>query len=163
VALALHRLRALGYRQIGCLTGDSLLRRAGYCMAECVSALRMDFLATLSLLDLAAVPESEAVAMVRDWVSANRLDAVLADNATTGEWLAKAGLSVPSDVALATLSASARNDVAGVDPEFSDIGRTAIRMLDELMRETTSRAVPRFRQVAVEGTWTDGESAPAHD
>ena len=161
VALALHRLRAVGYQQIGFLTGDSLLRQAGYCMAECVPALRMDFLAELSLLDLAAVPEDEVLAMVRDWVRDNRLDAVLADNATTGEWLAKAGLSVPGDVALATLSASAWNDMAGVDPEFADIGRTAIRMLDELLRETTSRAVPRFRQVAVEGTWTDGGSVPS--
>jgi len=85
---------------------------------------------------------------------------VLADHATTAAWLAKAGFS-PGDVALATLSANAREDVAGVDPEFVDIGRTAIRMLDELLRETISRAVPRFRQVAVEGTWTHGKSVPA--
>jgi len=52
VALALHRLRASGYRQIGCLAGEGLLRHAGYCMAECVPALRRDFLSDLPLLDL---------------------------------------------------------------------------------------------------------------
>jgi hypothetical protein len=64
---------------------------------------------------------------------------------------------VPGKLALATLSADARGDEAGVDPELADIGRTAIRMLDELLRETITRAAPRFRQVAVEGTWIDGE------
>lgn len=157
-ALAVQRLRAFGYRQIGCLTGDGLLRQAGYCMAECVSALRMDFLAELPLLDLAAVPAHEAPALVRDWVRAYRLDAVVADDAATGGWLAKVGFSVPGEIALATLSAGAWDDEAGVDPELADIGRTAVRMLDELLRETSSRAAPRFRQVAVEGTWIDGES-----
>lgn len=160
VALALHRLWAFGYRQIGCLTGASLLRHAGYCMAECVASLRMDFVAELPLLDLAAVPESEAAAIVHDWVRAHRLDAVLADHATTAIWLAKAGFSIPGDIALATLSAGKCDDVAGLDPEFGDIGRAAIRLLDELLQETNSRIVPRFRQVAVEGTWTDGKSAP---
>jgi DNA-binding LacI/PurR family transcriptional regulator len=160
VALALHRLRAFGYRQIGCLTGDGLLRHAGYCMAESLPALRMDLHAELPLLDLAAVPENEAPALARDWVRANRLDAVVADDAATGDWLAKAGFSVRGGLALATLSANRWDDVAGIDPEFSDIGRMAIRMLDELLRETIFRAVPRFRQVAVEGTWIDGESVP---
>ena len=160
VVLALNRLRAFGYRQIGCLSGDGLLRRTGYCMEECLPALRMDFLAELPLLDLATVPQDEAAATVRDWVSSYRLDAVVADDAATGAWLAKAGLSVPRDVALATLTTSAWGDEAGIDPEFADIGRTAIRMLDELIREAIARAAPRFRQVAVEGTWTNGESAP---
>jgi DNA-binding LacI/PurR family transcriptional regulator len=160
VALAVHRLRALGYRQIGCLTGASLLRQAGYCMAECMPALRVDLLAELPLLDLAAVPQGKAARMVRDWTRAHRLDAVLIDDTPTAGWLAKAGFSSPGDLALATLSASAQDNSAGIDPEFGDIGRTAIRMLDELLRETNSRTVPRFRQVAVEGTWTDGESAP---
>jgi LacI family transcriptional regulator len=157
VALALQRLRALGYRRVGCLTGASLLRQVGYCMAECLPALRLDFADELPLLDLAAVPESQAAAMVRDWVRVHRLDAVLADDAATGTWLAKAGLSVPGDVALATLASDGE---AGIDPELGDIGRTAIRMLDELLRETTSRAVPRFRQVAVEGSWSDGGNVP---
>jgi LacI family transcriptional regulator len=161
VALALHRLRAFGYRQIGCLTGDGLLRRVGYCMAECVPALRLDLLAELAILDLAAVPESEAAAMVRDWVRAYRLDAVLVDHARIAAWLPKAGFSIPGDLAVATLSASAGNDAAGIDPEFADIGRAAVHMLDELLQETSSRAAPRFRQVAVEGTWTDGDSAPS--
>jgi LacI family transcriptional regulator len=158
VALALQRLRASGYRQIGCLTGAGLLRQAGYSMAESVPALRMDFLAELPLLDLAAVPEHEAPVRVRKWVRAYRLDAVVADDAATGGWLAKAGFSVPGEVALATLWADARGDEAGIDPELADIGRTAIRMLDELLRETITRATPRFRQVAIEGTWIDGES-----
>jgi DNA-binding LacI/PurR family transcriptional regulator len=160
VALALRQLRAFGYRQIGCLAGDGLLRQAGYCMADCVPALRMDFHAELPLLDLAAVPEDEAPARVRDWVRAYRLDAVVADDAATGGWLAKAGLSVPGELALATLAAGSWDNEAGIDPELADIGRTAVRMLDELLRETISRTAPRYRQVAVEGTWTDGESAP---
>jgi LacI family transcriptional regulator len=160
-ALAVQRLRAFGYRQIGCLTGDGLLRQAGYCMAECLPALRMDFLAELPLLDLAAVPAHEAQALVRDWVRGFRLDAVVADDAATGSWLAKAGFPVPGKVALATLSAGPWNNEAGVDPELADIGRTAVRMLDELLRETITRAAPRFRQVAVEGTWIDGESVAA--
>jgi len=159
LALALQRLRALGYRRIGCLTGASLLRQAGYCMAECLPALRLDFRAELPLLDVATAPESQVAAMVRDWIRAGRFDAVVADDAATGGWLAKAGLSVPRDVALALLATHAGAD--GIDPEFDYIGRTAIRMLDELLRETMTRAVPRFRQVAVEGTWTDGETVPS--
>ena len=160
VALALQRLRGLGYRRIGCLTDATLLRQAGYCMAECLPVLRQDFTDALPLLDLATVSEGQPAARVRDWIRAHRLDAVLADDAVTGAWLVKAGLSVPGDVALAALATHPWNGEAGIDPEFSDIGRTAIRMLDELMRERGTRAVPRLRQVAVEGTWTDGESVP---
>lgn len=160
LALALHRLRSFGYRRVGCLTGDSLLRHAGYCVAGCVPALRMDFPFKLPLLDLSRLRDSAPAPAVREWVRACRLDAVLVDHPSTASLLTKAGLTVPRDLAVATLTATASVEMAGIDPEFADIGRTAVRMLEELLRETNSGAAPRFRQVAVEGTWSDGESAP---
>ena len=159
VALALHRLCGLGYHRVGCLAGDSLLRHAGYCVVGCVPALRIDFPFKLPVLDLARLPECAAALAVRDWVRACRLDAVLVDHPSTASRLAMAGLMVPRDLAVATLTATASAGMAGIDPEFTDIGRTAVRMLEELLRETSSGAAPRFRQVAIEGTWTDGESA----
>jgi LacI family transcriptional regulator len=157
MALALQRMRSLGYQRIGCLTAPCVLRQAGYCMAESLPVLRRELPGELPLLDLASALQSEAPAMVRDWVRAHRLDAVLADDAATGGWLVKAGLSVPDDVALATL---AREGEAGIDPGSADIGRSAIHLLDELLRETIAGAPTRFREVSVDGTWVDGASAP---
>lgn len=157
MALSLRTMCSRGYRRIGCLTGSTLLRHAGYCMEESLPAVRRSFGNELPFLDLAAVPEKQAASKVRGWIREHDLEAVLADDAAVARWIAKAGFSVPGDIALATL---AREGEAGMDLASGEIGRTAIQMLDVLMREKAAGFPPRFRQVAVEGTWVDGASLP---
>lgn len=157
MTLALRRMKARGYERIGCLGQATLLGRAGYCIEECLPTVQREVAGELPFLDLAGAPEHKTAVLVRAWVRDHRLDAVLADDAATARWLKRAGLSVPGDVAFATL---ARDGEAGIDPEFEDIGRTAVQMLDELMRETIAGAPRRYRQVAIEGSWRDGASLP---
>lgn len=157
MTLALQRMRNSGRERIGCLTGPTLLRHAGYCMSESLPAVRRDITGEFPLLDLAGVQEARAAATVHAWVRDHGLDAVLADDAAIARRLTGAGFLVPGKIGLATL---ARADEAGIDPEFADIGRVAIRMLEERMREMAAGAPLRLRQVAIEGRWVEGSSLP---
>ncbi|RYD66650.1 MAG: LacI family transcriptional regulator [Verrucomicrobiaceae bacterium] len=144
--LAIHKLRETGCRRIGCLAGQSLLRQAGYCMVESLPAVKRNLACgdDLVLLDLAAVGGSKAAVKVRAWVRANRLDAIVADEAAM---ISNLGLS--HEVTMVTLAGGGN----GIDLGSEEIGRTAVQMLDSLMEERTRGSRVLFREVAVEGTW----------
>ncbi|MEK7952223.1 LacI family DNA-binding transcriptional regulator [Luteolibacter soli] len=145
--LAIRKLREAGHRRIGCLTGSSLLRQAGYCMMECLPMVKRGLPGDddLAILDLTGVSGSKVSAKVRAWVRANELDAIVADDATTIE-----AIEVPHGVTMVTLAGAGS---AGVDPGSEEIGRTAVQMLDSLMEERARGNRVLFREVAVEGTW----------
>lgn len=145
--LAIHKLREAGYRRIGCLTGDSLLRQAGYCMVEGLPAVRRNLACgdDLPLLDLAGMRGSKAATKVGAWVRANQLDAIVADDAAMIQ-----NLTVSDKLKMVTLAGGAGE---GVDPGSEEIGRTAVQMLDSLMEERARGSRVLYREVAVEGTW----------
>ena len=144
--LAIHKLREVGYRRIGCLTGDSLLRQAGYCLVEGLPAVRRNLACgyDLPLLDLAGVRGSKAATKVGAWVRANQLDAIVADDAAT-----IANLALSDKVTMVTLAGGGN----GVDLGSEEIGRTAVQMLDSLIEERARGSRVLYREVAVEGTW----------
>ena len=146
ILLAIHKLREAGHRRIGCLTGDSLLRQAGYCMVEGLPAVKRNLACgdDLALLDLAGVGGSKAAAKVRAWVRANQLDAIVADDTST-----IANLAMPDQVSIVTLAGGGN----GVDLGSEEIGRAAVQMLDSLMEERARGSRVFYREVAVEGTW----------
>ncbi|MCW1921220.1 LacI family DNA-binding transcriptional regulator [Luteolibacter arcticus] len=150
--LAIRKLREAGHRRIGCLTGRSLLRQAGYCMVESLPAVKRNLPDDddLALLDLASVSESKVAAKVRAWVRLHGLDAIVADDAATIASVRQAGFAVPDQVAMVTLAGGGS---PGIDPGSEEIGRTAVQMLDSLMQERARGSRVFFREVAVEGTW----------
>jgi DNA-binding LacI/PurR family transcriptional regulator len=150
--LALRTLRESGHARIGCLTADSLLRRAGYCPRECLSALRRALAPgeVPVLLDLAGVPPAAHAGAVRAWVQAHRLDAILAGDADAAAMARDA-----SGLPVAALSVCGPEAPAGIDPAYEEIGRTAVHLLESLMQERTAATRSHFREVALEGVWVE--------
>jgi DNA-binding LacI/PurR family transcriptional regulator len=150
--LAIRKLREAGHRRIGCLTGNSLLRQAGYCMVEGLSAVKRSLAGDddFALLDLAEVGEGRIAGEVRAWVRMNGLDAILGDEAAMIASVVEAGFVIPDGVAVATLAGDGNQ---GINPGGEEIGRTAVQMLDSLMEERARGNRVLFREVAVEGMW----------
>jgi LacI family transcriptional regulator len=160
VGMALRKIREKGYRRIGCMTGPSILRHAGYSMEDCLPAARKDSGEELPLLDLTGVAGTRIPATIANWIRTNHIEAVLTDDHSLGRLVERAGFSVPGEVALATLSRGKGDPFAGIDAELEEIGRTGIQMLDSFMRESPAGPQRLLRQVAIEGTWIDGDSLP---
>lgn len=152
MVLAIRQMQEKGYKRIGCVTGASLLRAAGYCMVESLPAVKRTLGMDIRILDAGELrPKRTAGAAIRSWIREHRLDAVLADDRAT------AALIRPGDAAVATL---AGQGMAGIDLGSEEIGRTAVHMLDSLMQDRVRGIGGLFREVAVEGTWRDGASLP---
>ena len=162
VEMALRKIREKGYRRIGFMTGPSILRHAGYCMEDSLPVARKDSPAgeELPLLDLTGVAGPRIPATIANWIRANDIEAVLTNDHSLGRLVEKAGFAVPGEVALATLSRGKGGQFAGIDPELEEIGRTGIQMLDSFMRDSSRGPQRLLRQVAIEGTWIDGDSLP---
>lgn len=153
---AMGKIRAEGYTRIGCVSGRSILREAGYCMEECLPSLRriLPCGEELHFLDLAELPEDAIAGLVGKWIRTHRIDAVLTDHGPLARCLASVEFPV------ATMIGHAESSLAGINPEFEELGRTAIRMLDSLTSDGTAGPSRLFRQVAIEGTWVEGKSLP---
>ncbi len=165
VRLAFQRLRALGYRRIGLAIGRAdedateRLYTAGY------------------LLEQRAVPAAERVPellfpyncsvkqageLVRTWIRAHRVDAVLCNWSVIGDMLRGAGVRVPQEVACASLCLLDRHSgLAGVCPNPGVVGAKAVALVASLLK-SGERGVPQFAsRTYVKSSWLDGESAPA--
>ncbi|QJE97087.1 LacI family DNA-binding transcriptional regulator [Luteolibacter luteus] len=152
LSMALGKITAAGYARIACVSGNSVLRESGYCMEEWLPSMKRHV--EVPFLDLAEVSGEAAVRLAGDWIRRNRIEAVLTDHVPLARSLREARFPV------VTMSASEGSKLTGVDPEFEEIGRTAVRMLDSLTSEGTGGPARLFRQVAIEGTWREGSSFP---
>ena len=161
--LAFSKMHALGYRRIGLITNEEALAwkaghlsEAGFLMAQRIVAPRE----RIPICLVGELSNTGRTRLVADWVRKNRVDAVLTDVAQCPGILAKAGLRAPEDVGLACINIHDISIPAGIDQNPAEIGRVGLLMLHSLITDG-ARGIPViFRQLLVEGTWTDGASLP---
>ncbi|MEN9637355.1 MAG: hypothetical protein RL077_5759 [Verrucomicrobiota bacterium] len=101
-----------------------------------------------------------AVTALRHWLAREHPDALITTLPTLRALLAKIGVRVPRDLAVATTSVLDGNFPAGIDQNCHEIGAVALRTLAGLIHQN-ERGVPAvFRRLLVEGRWIDGASLP---
>lgn len=156
---ALEEISDRGYRRIACVSARSVLRESGYCMEESFPAvMRLPACGReLHFFDLAEVSGVEAVRRAGSWIRANGIEAVLTDHAPLARSLAASRFPVATMMA----DDASMPMLAGMDPEFEEIGRSAMRMLDSLTSEGNTGSTRLFRQISIEGTWREGSSLPS--
>lgn len=104
-----------------------------------------------------AIPHSEAIHQLRDWMSAHRPDAILGFNGAFLWLLQQAGWTSPRDVRFYDLWVSQPTPQAqGYCLHRDEVGRRAVEWLDSLLR-TGERGLPRHPvTMSVELQWQDG-------
>jgi LacI family transcriptional regulator len=162
--LAFEKIRERGYERIGFVDSrDTTVRRghmfqAGYLLAQ----TDLDESRRIPILDIASVPNSGRHKQIAAWVGEHRVEAVLTGLAELPELLAKAGIRVPDDVALAGTSVLDIPISAGIDQHSEEIGRVGLLMLNSLINDG-AKGIPRiFRQILISvflsptGGWRPG-------
>ncbi len=101
------------------------------------------------------------LSQVPDWCAREKLDAVISDNLVVMHTLEKAGVSIPGELAFATLNwEDGHPEIAGIDQRGGSIGAAAIDMLIGQIQRG-ERGLPEVPLTTmVEGAWVDGASVP---
>ena len=161
--LAYARVHAHGYRRIGFVSSPRFDRntggnfRAGYLRQQADLARGRGRLQPL-LIEENSAPS--VVAELRAWLARERPDAVITSQPALRALLAKIGVRVPRDLAVATTSVLDGNFPAGIDQNCHEIGAVALRTLASLIHQN-ERGVPHTcRRILVEGRWVEGASLP---
>jgi LacI family transcriptional regulator len=159
--LALQHLRALGYRRIGlAIDHDTDARSHHQTLAHFLwyqsnqpSDQRVNPL-SLPELDRAAV---------REWISAERPEAIISTRNHVHGFLLDLRMRVPADIGFASLAASARDVpfLAGVDERPDAVGVSAIDMLVAQLQRGEFGLPATRRLTLVEGSWIKGKTVRA--
>lgn len=156
--LALHQLRALGYRRVGlAIDADTDDRSHHQTLAH-------------SLWDRSQQPREQRVTplsapvidvrTLRNWLRDEKPDAIVSTRNHVFGLLQQLGWRVPEDIGFASLAASARDipNLAGVDERPDAVGTSTIDLLvGQLQREEYGLPVSR-RLLLVEGGWIPGRT-----
>lgn len=150
-----------GYRRIGFVTHPgaevSSRFRAGFLFAQ-ENTAGTKRLPTLLLREENADADRADLAA---WCEAWKPDAIFTTSARVRALLARIGLRVPEDVALAATSVLDGNADAGIDQRPEEIGRAAIEMLDGLIARGRRGLPETPRRLMVAARWRDGDTLPA--
>ena len=162
--LAYARVQAHGYRRIGFVSSPRFDRntggnfRAGYLRQQADLATPRNRLQPLLVEE---TPGPGIAAELSAWLARERPDALITSQPALRGLLAKIGVRVPRDLAVATTSVLDGNFPAGIDQNCHEIGAVALRTLAGLIHQN-ERGVPHHcRRILVEGRWVDGPSLPA--
>jgi LacI family transcriptional regulator len=96
------------------------------------------------------------------WVRQYWPDLIITLNTPATDWLRRIGRRVPDDVGVISLSLRGRTDLAGLDQQTHDQGRSTITLL---ARELflNQRGLPKSPElVLTEGVWRDGPTLGIH-
>ncbi len=160
----IHRLYDVGYDRIGlCLFSDTSRRVDELWLSGAL-------LAQNQRLSLSGVEDRNfetktflfndtTLEQVPDWCAKEKLDVVISDNLVVMHALEQAGVSVPDDLAFATLNWETDTpQIAGIDQRPEHIGAAAMDMLIGQIQRG-ERGVPDVPLTTmVEGVWVDGGS-----
>lgn len=160
--LAFEKIRERGYKRIGFVDNDlQTVKRghqfqAGFLLAQ----LDLEESEKTPVLNFRGAAPAERVRLLEKWVKKNRIDAIFTGFAELPEYLRKAGIRVPDDVALASTTILDAGINAGIDQHPFEIGRVGFLMLNSLINDGAFGVPTIFRQILVEGSWVDGDSLP---
>jgi len=159
--LAYEKMRAHGCRRIGMVMfktqGTRLVRfAAGYLYAQLDMGSKR-LLPPLSLEEVDSEADQRALAA---WLKRVGPDAILTDIPQLGNMLKRAGVRVPKDVGLASLSVLDGNVDAGIYQNSDEVGAAAVQLVISLI-QSNQFGIPAIpREVLVPGRWVNGRSLP---
>lgn len=166
VRLGFQSLQGKGYRRIGLAIGRGdeeatefrhstgfLLEQATIPASDRIPQLLFPHRATYD----------EVVALLREWITAHRVEAVLCNWMNVADLIRDAGFSVPHEVACACLclvDEPRYKDTAGVCPNLNLVGANAVSLLVTQLK-AGEYGVPEFAsRTYVRSFWKDGATAP---
>lgn len=163
-----ERMTRLGYRRIGA----ALLRHS-----PMIEDDFSRFAAALACRSLSALAEGQPIPPLRtpldtpsgivEWAKEHRPDAVIAFHIGLYFELLAAGYKIPQDIGFACLHQDAvapgtlRDGVlAGITQDYPLIGRSAVNLLDQMIRHGERGRPEKPITIMVHSEWVDGESLP---
>lgn len=156
--LAVSSLAATGKRRIGLALARDYDRRVnGLWSAGYLLQVYQEGLSDPALMHC---PTEFDESSFITWVRRSRADAVIGGDSRIPQWLRRAGLRVPQDVAYADVDVSvADGSVAGVLQDAEGIGAAAIDLVaGQLLRH--ERGLPdKPRAIFIESRWVNGATA----
>lgn len=168
---AMRKLRALGYRRIGMVTGYDMNERmdrmwtAAY-GAELPALARSQTLPILLLGDPAQYPraqDKDYKKLVLKWYRTHKPEAIITPANPVAEWLMEAGYRSPKDVAVVCASMQEESFISGMIEDSREIGRAAADFLVGMLQRG-EHGIPKTPQrVLLEGNWFAGKTTPQQD
>lgn len=159
--LAFSMMTARGYKRIGFVTSDYLMKRthfpSGFLRAQydVPESSRVPILA-LSEQDVVG-KKSEALGA---WLKRERPDAVLTNLREVPSMLRSLGLRIPRGIAVAGLSVHDGNVDSGIDQNPLEIGKAACETVMSQIMHGNLGTLSCSRELLIEGSWVDGASLP---
>jgi LacI family transcriptional regulator len=165
VRLACRRLAALGYQRIGLAIGradeDACGHRhtAGFLMEE---AALPEHRRVPPLLFPYNIGDAALSGMIARWVRRNKVEVVLCNWSNIRGMLEREGLSVPDEVACASLCICDESSeaLAGVRPNLRLVGERAVSIVVAQLKSTERGLLEFPSSIYVQSVWQDGPSAP---
>lgn len=160
--LAFRKIRERGYERIGFVDCREATVKPGHLfLAGFLSArTALDQTMRVPVLNLSLTRNSGRAAQLAAWVKKHRVEAILTSFNELPAILAKAGLRVPDDVALAGTTVLDTPISAGIDQHPEEIGRVGFLLLHSLINDRDTGIPTIYRQSLIEGSWVDGDSLP---
>jgi LacI family transcriptional regulator len=157
--LAFQKIKALGYRRIGFVSGGSYewgsRFQGGYAAAQKILGDE----ASLPILDI-FLDREQCQKALENWIKQFQPDAIISDSPEIPEMLGKAGYKIPDDIAFAALSHLDGKSDSGINQNSLEIGRVAVLSLASLLHNG-ERGIPQVtRETLVSGEWVQGSMVP---
>jgi hypothetical protein len=117
-------------------------------------------LGTVSEPDVQQWHAPETMKQFKAWLHKWKPEVLLTEATELPDLLKKAGLAVPDDIAAVALNVLDVDFDAGIYQNPGEIGRVAALVVLSLINDHARGTPPLYREILIEGTWTDGKSLP---
>lgn len=157
--LAFENVLQRGYKRIGLIAPP---RETWWHLFEAGYLRSQQFVPPNQRLPILA-PESGAsigLKRLKDWLKAERPDAIITVHPELPGLLKKAGYRVPEDIGLAAMSILDTEVDAGIYQNSEEVGRVAVLLLISLLNDNDYGVPAKFREVLIKGDWVDGSCLP---
>jgi DNA-binding LacI/PurR family transcriptional regulator len=152
--LAFRQLVAAGYQRIGlCLLRDQATRDHDEIIA---AAQLVNTQSGLETLPVYTGNFTEPAGLLH-WMAESQPDAVVSNRDLVQTWLRESGFTPPQELGYACISLDpSSKDTSGIRPEFEQIGRRAMELLDHHIC-TNTRGLPSSpARLVINPIWQDG-------
>ena len=155
--MAVHNMRHLGYRRVALAISEMQDRRNDFNWTTAYAGYQQ------------ALPQKDRIpiffldhsddAKFAAWLDKWKPEAILSGSLVILEKLAKAGVSVPVDVGVASLDRSPDDDgAAGIDQQFEAVGAAAVDIIVGQINRN-ERGIPSTPQlIMTDGVWVPGKT-----